>query len=213
MKLYCFYLVDEKIIEKMSNLHLLESLGPEVIQDGKFFYGFTKDEKLAKIFEKIHNHSIVKVVKRIEKEDYAEIKSCYRGFQLIEEMPLRYATNENICLPITAGEHWYVKESREETINELREGIFKFPIWLFEPELAHTLLRLGVGRYVDHGIIDIDEIIGEDPLYQLIKENDMQNEFGAYCYIYKDILNLEACVEEGRYEKRKTFSQTLAVPC
>lgn len=200
MKVYMYFLIDKKLIQKMSDTYLLESLDhfSEPGLEDYFFYAFTTKKKVAKKFEAMRDMSkFFKRVQDMDEEDYKELENRFFRFSALSFQPLLCGEHQHAVIPLTTGEYWYCVEARAESVNQMLQLMPKIPPEIFEGEMFEALSQLGILDILSDSSMYAPE---GDEVYDYIRNNGWKNELAIFLWLYGDLVEDANVIGEAYYE-------------
>lgn len=201
LKVFLYFLTDKKVIKKMADTYLLESLNhfQEPEYEDYFFYAFTPKKKVAKKFEQMRDMTkFFRKEVEMDEDEYKELERNFYSFSALSIQPLLCGEHQHILIPITTGEYWYCSEARSESLNSMMELMPKVKPDIFEEKIIQLLGKLD---YIDSMFPDFQPYREyTSDTYDYMLNNGWKNELGVFLFLYSMVVIPTKVISEGDYE-------------
>ena len=201
LKVFLYFLTDKKVIKKMADTYLLESLShfKEPGYEDYFFYAFTNKKKVAKKFEQMRDMTkFFKKEVEMDEDEYKDLENRFYAFSVLSMQPLLCGEHKHIIIPITSGEYWYCVEARSESMQSMFELMPKVKPDIFKDKVIQLLGKLDYNDSMFPDFQPWREYSSETHDYVL--NNAWKNELGVFLFLYSMLVIPTKVITEGEYE-------------
>ena len=190
MKLYLYYLIDNRVIKRLYNRGVLDTLtNYHTLDDGPMLYAITTSKKMARRFEECRNMNLLKkIVKEIDDEYEPDAWE-----RIVKDKALLFANQKRLVIPLTGTEAWCVDNASEIIISYLTLHCNIHPS-VFTEEVAEAMEGIG---YMDIMGYHDDDIVRRSTRYRLESVIEWSNELGMLVWMFQEVMNLPGIMKVG----------------